>query len=100
MNADAVYALIPILGVVFGCPTAVLLGVLLFPSTREAFAERLRGRRAGSAGDAALAQPAVEAQLAAVRAEVYALRCELAAVSHAIAPGARAPEALTAGERS
>jgi hypothetical protein len=54
-------------------------GLVCFPSIRAAFVERLRSRtlRHGEATD-------VVAQLNALRGEVYALRVEIAQVSHAV----------------
>jgi hypothetical protein len=63
------------------CSCAVLLffGTMVFPSTRAALAARLRGKRADP-DDAA----AVSEQLMALRNEVYALRCEVAAVAQTL----------------
>ena len=66
------------------CSCAVLLffGVMVFPSTRAGLAARLRGKRGSEADDAA----AVSEQLMALRNEVYALRCEVAAVAQTLPP--------------
>ena len=95
MSANELYALIPILAVIFGCPTAVLLGALLFPSTRDALARRLAGRTAGDLDDRALTHLAsADANVTAMRSEVYALRCEVAALSRALPAATQAPTAL------
>jgi hypothetical protein len=64
------------------CSCAVLLffGAMVFPSMRQALAARLRGKRGSDPDDAA----AVSEQLMALRNEVYALRCEVAAVAQAL----------------
>jgi hypothetical protein len=64
------------------CTCAVLLffGAMAFPSTREALAARLRSKGGQDPDDAA----AVSEQLMALRNEVYALRCEVAAVAQAL----------------
>ena len=64
------------------CSCAVLLffGAIVFPSTREALAARLRGKGRSDPDDAA----AVSEQLMALRNEVYALRCEVAAVAQTL----------------
>ena len=92
MNPDLVFALIPIVAVAVGGPVTVLLGVLLFPSTRAAFARRLAGRSAGELDERAVAQlESTDANVTALRSEVYALRCEVAAISRALPPGTQAP---------
>lgn len=92
MSPDVVYAAIPILAVAIGCPTLVLLGVLAFPSTRAAFARRLGGRTVGEMDDRAMAHLAsTDANVTALRSELYALRCEVAAISRALPPGPQAP---------
>jgi hypothetical protein len=92
VNADALYALIPIISVAVGAPVAVMLGMLLFPSTRAALARRLAGRSAGLVDDQALAHVAsTDANVLALRSEVYALRCEVAALTRALPPGTQAP---------
>lgn len=92
MDPNVVYALIPVMAVVFGGPTAVLLGMLLFPSTRAALAKRLAGRGAGPLDDQAVAHLAsTNANVTALRSEVYALRCEVAAISRALPPAPQAP---------
>jgi hypothetical protein len=65
------------------CILLVFFGALVFPSTREALAARLRSR-GGADPDAAAA---VSEQLMALRNEVYALRCEVAAVGQALPAG-------------
>jgi hypothetical protein len=68
----------------FGITALVILTLasLVFPSTRAALADLLRGRRKHALdSDAVLEQLAIaNAQLSALRGEVYALRCEVAAV--------------------
>jgi len=66
---------VPVCSVVF----LVFFGAMVFPSTREALAARLRGK-GGDPDDAA----AVSEQLMALRNEVYALRCEVAAVAQTL----------------
>jgi hypothetical protein len=64
------------------CAVLVVFGLMVFPSTREAFAARLRGKGGSDPDDAA----AVSEQLMALRNEVYALRCEVAAVAQTLPP--------------
>jgi hypothetical protein len=91
VGSDALYALIPILSVVFGCPVIALLGMLCFPSTRTALARRLAGQGAGALDNEAMAHVvATEANVTALRSEVYALRLEVAALTRAL-PGTQAP---------
>ncbi len=98
MDPSIVYALIPIFAALVGGPTVVVLGVLLFPSTRAAFARRLAGRGAGALDDQAAAHLAsTDANVTALRSEVYALRCEVAAISRALPPGQQAPTAPQLG---
>jgi hypothetical protein len=98
VDPSVVYALIPILAVVVGGPVVVLLGVLLFPSTRAAFARRLAGRGAGALDDQAVAHlVSTDANVTALRSEVYALRCEVAAISRALPAGPQAPTAPALG---
>lgn len=59
------------------CAVLVFFGAMVFPSTREALAARLRGKAGSDPNEAA----AVSEQLMALRNEVYALRCEVAAVA-------------------
>jgi hypothetical protein len=66
---------------VCSCVVLLFFGAMLFPSMRQAFAARLRGKRADP-DDAA----AVSEQLMALRNEVYALRCEVAAVAQTLPP--------------
>ncbi len=92
MDPSVVYALVPIAGAVFGGPTVVVLGLLLFPSTRAALARRLAGRGAGPLDDQGAAHLAsTNANVTALRSEVYALRCEVAAISRALPPAPQAP---------
>ena len=92
--------LIPMLGIVIGCPTAVFLGVLLFPSTRGALADRLRGH-AVAEHDKLLAETvSTGEQLAQLRAEVYALRSEVAGISHRLTSGSAPPSERPALNRS
>jgi hypothetical protein len=99
VDPSVVYALIPILSVVIGGPTAIILGVLLFPSTRAAFARRLAGRAAGDLDEHTVQLLAsTDANVTALRSEVYALRCEVAAISRALPPGQRASELPAATE--
>jgi len=67
-------------------------GLICFPSIRAAFVERIRSRglRHAEATD-------VVAQLNALRGEVYALRSELAQVSHAVGAGSPPNHALPSG---
>lgn len=89
MNADSLALMIPILGVVIGCPTFLFGLALFFPSTRKALNDRITGRHGGLADSEVEAHLAsTNTQLAALRGEVYALRCELAAVAQAL-PGAQ-----------
>lgn len=67
---------VPVCSVVF----LVFFGALVFPSTRAALAARLRGKSGPDPDDAA----AVSEQLMALRNEVYALRCEVAAVAQTL----------------
>ncbi len=77
MDAEILAAIfVPICSVVF----LVFFGAMVFPSTREALAARLRGKHGSDPDDAA----AVSEQLMALRNEVYALRCEVAAVAQTI----------------
>ena len=95
MGANELYALIPIFGVLFGCPTAVLLGTLLFPSTRAALARRLGGGGREEFDDRALTHLAsADANVTALRSEVYALRCEVAALSAALPAARQSPPAI------
>ena len=88
MDPSVVYALVPIAGAVFGGPTVVVLGLLLFPSTRAALARRLAGRGAGPLDDQGAAHSAsTDANVTALRSEVYALRCEVAAIPRASSSG-------------
>jgi hypothetical protein len=64
------------------CAVLVFFGVMVFPSTRRAVAARLRSKFGADPDDAA----AVSEQLMALRNEVYALRCEVAAVAQALPP--------------
>jgi hypothetical protein len=82
MNNDTLALLVPVLGFLIGCPTVVALVALLLPSTRRAiigWIQRLHGDPHATS----------DAQLAALRSEVYALRCELAAVLQALPAGQR-----------
>jgi hypothetical protein len=80
MMPDVLAAIfVPICSVVF----LVFFGAMVFPSTREALAARLRGKHGSDPDDAA----AVSEQLMALRNEVYALRCEVAAVAHTLPAG-------------
>jgi hypothetical protein len=102
VDPNVVYALVPIVAVAFGGPTVVVLGMLLFPSTRAAFARRLAGHGAGPLDDQAAAHLAsTDANVTALRSEVYALRCEVAAISRALpqAPQAPADPRLGSGGR-
>jgi hypothetical protein len=63
------------------CVVLVFFGAIVFPSTREALADRLRFK-GGVDPDAA----GVSEQLMALRNEVYALRCEVAAVAQTLPP--------------
>jgi hypothetical protein len=62
------------------CAVLVFCGMMVFPSTREALAARLRSKGGSDPDDAA----AVSEQLMALRNEVYALRCEVAAVAQVL----------------
>jgi hypothetical protein len=91
VSANEIYALIPILAVVFGCPAIVVLGMLCFPSTRAGLAKRLAGRAAGELDVEAMGHIAsTEANVTALRSEVYALRCEVAALSRVLPPSVQA----------
>jgi hypothetical protein len=95
MQTDTLALLIPIFGVVIGCPTFLVGLALFFPSTRRAINARLTGSAVTSESlDAQLA--GTNAQLAAIRGEVYALRCELAAVAQSLPSGPK-QEALPRG---
>ncbi|GEM_PF-2500538 len=96
MDMEGVIALL--LGIPFGCSMVVLLGAMLFPSTRAALATWMhRPGEMALDGEVVSAQlESANAQLAALRGEVYALRCEVAAVSQAL-PGASRAAALSAG---
>lgn len=101
MDANALYALIPILSVVFGCPAIVVLGMLCFPSTREAISRRLAGRGSGALDDEAMAHIAsTEANVTALRSEVYALRLEVAAITRALPAGPQGSAAPQVGAGS
>jgi len=66
--------------------------MLLFPSTREGLAKRLAGKGAAALDDEALGHlSSTDANVTALRSEVYALRCEVAALSRALPPGSQAP---------
>ncbi len=69
------------------CIVLIFFGAMVFPSTREALAARLRSKNGSDPDDAA----AVSEQLMALRNEVYALRCEVAAVGQALPAGNRLP---------
>jgi hypothetical protein len=101
VDPDLLYALIPIFAVVVGGPTMVMLGVLLFPSTRAAFARRLAGRSAGGLDERAATQvESTDANVTALRSKVYALRCEVAAIARALPPATQGPSdsrAISAG---
>jgi hypothetical protein len=76
--------MVPIVGVLVGCPTFVLCVALIFPSTRKAITDFV-SRRGALSDESATAQLAsANAQLSALRNEVYALRCEVAAVAQAL----------------
>lgn len=62
------------------CVVLVFFGAIVFPSTREALADRLRFK--GGVDPDAVA--GVSEQLMALRNEVYALRCEVAAVAQTL----------------
>jgi hypothetical protein len=91
VSANELYALIPILSVAFGCPAIVVLGMLMFPSTRAALARRLAGRAVGDFDNETVAHiVSTEANVTALRSEIYALRCEVASLSRALPPAAQA----------
>jgi len=78
-------ALVAIIAVPFGCMTTVALGMLIFPSTREALASWVQRKGVdGPAGETAKELTTANAQLAALRGEVYALRCEIATLSQSL----------------
>jgi hypothetical protein len=74
MNPDVFYVLIPLVAIPFGCGLVAFVGALIFPSTRQAVAAWMHRRASPDALDAS-----ASAQLMALRNEVYALRCEVAA---------------------
>lgn len=82
INPDAFYVLIPLVAIPFGCGLLAFMGALLFPSTREAVAAWMHRKAGANQLDAS-----VSAQLMALRNEVYALRCEVAAGARAVPPG-------------
>lgn len=83
MNADDIVAILgAILGIPFGCGLTAFLGALLFPSTREAIAEWMHRKATPDT-----LESAASAQLMALRNEVYALRCEVAAIAQSLPTG-------------
>jgi hypothetical protein len=93
VNTEMVEALIPILGIAIGCPTMVFFALMIFPSTRAAFARRLAGRTASDLDERVLERLAsTEAQISAMRGEVYALRGEVATIAQALPSASRVYE--------
>jgi hypothetical protein len=85
---EVIALMIPIIA----CGTTVLLAALCFPSTRRSLAAWLHGRASGDMdGPVATQLASANAQLAALRGEVYALRCEVAVLAQALPPALRAP---------
>lgn len=82
MSEMWVELLVPLVAIPFGCGMIAFLGALLFPSTREAVAAWMHRKAAPDSLDAS-----ASAQLMALRNEVYALRCEVAAVARTLPPG-------------
>ena len=77
---NPVFALIPIVGTVFGVTGLVAFAALCYPSIREALADRLRHRGLADTAES----PAMIAEVRALRGEIYALRSEMAILSRAL----------------
>lgn len=93
MNADDIVAILaPVLGIPFGCGLTAFLGALLFPSTREAIAAWMHRKASPDT-----LETAASAQLMALRNEVYALRCEVAAIAQALPAGSTPAGRIGAG---
>jgi len=82
MDPNLFYVLIPLVAVPCGCALLAFLGALVFPSTREAVAAWMHRKASPDTIDTS-----VSAQLMALRNEVYALRCEVAAGTRAVPSG-------------
>lgn len=74
--------LVALVALPLGIGLTAFMGALLFPSTRAAVAAWMHRK----ASPDTLA-PSAAAQLMALRNEVYALRCEVAAVAQALPSG-------------
>jgi len=93
MSEDMLALLIPLVAIPLGCLTTVLIAALLFPTTRHALANWIHRRGGGGEldSDALVQLASANAQLGALRGEVYALRCEVAAIAQALPSVPRAP---------
>jgi hypothetical protein len=100
MSEDMLALMIPLVAIPLGCLTMVVIAALLFPTTRQALANRIGHRGlAGADPDVAGQLASANAQLAALRGEVYALRCEVATIAQVL-PAPASPPALPPGGRT